>query len=236
MNSSIYLYKSPIATNEVCISELEARFKDLKVDPARVVPLPDASYLGKVLPEERGILVLPGGSTCIMLEDISAQVDSIKKAVDRGWNYLGFCAGANVACQNLLKLNWQKQKFDNIGQDLVPHGYHFLQLLPVWAQMPVYGLQTGDKVVKVAANNETFSCFWSDGAKFMSSREADTKVSILAQYDDQVHKPVAALSGMYGKGKVVISAVHPEICLDHAIKADQKRHAFLQHLFTSVGI
>ncbi len=234
INESIYLYSEQVACAPACVSELENRFKELEIDSNRVVLVPDSTYLSKALESDSDILVLPGGNALLLAHSLQPNVDSVRRVVDRGWNFLGFCAGADVACQEMVKIDYARVQIKKINFEEVE--CKLLNLLPVAAWTPTYHVKGNEgKVVSVTAQNETFSCFWNEGPRFQLFGPNKDNVTVEATYTNI--KANAAVSADFGKGKVCLSGVHPEVCSESEdLRSDKKRQAFLHHLFRRVGI
>lgn len=62
-----------------------------------------------------------------------------------------------------------------------------------------------DQIIKVAWRGKVRPVFYQTGPKFLPDKGA--KIKIIAYYDDG---SIAALSSVYGKGKIVLSGPHPE--------------------------
>jgi glutamine amidotransferase-like uncharacterized protein len=240
----IFIYSREGSANSLCVERLKACMLERGVAPERITTLPDNSYLRSMILYQRSVLVVPGGNASILIHDLQEQeyITRIKRAVDGGLNYLGFCAGADLACDTL-----SVQKNDGVFCDFKDElKMSFLSLLNVNAVSPAFPIKVAtnqggnnNRLVVATYQEKEFSALWNEGPKF---EVLDRKtVNVDAVYNELPGRPAAAVSGVYGKGIVALSAVHPEICLeDLDVKSTpeqlKNRKEFLTALFKKVGI
>jgi len=237
--NQIYLYASPFkgsypsekfsAVHPICVNEFQARFKELGIDPSRVVVLKDASDLDKTLLEKQGILVIPGGYTVSLCVDLKGRMDQIRSSVAQGWNYFGSCSGGNFACESLVGAS------KKTGAPLViANEKHLLNLLPITANTPAYEDKKESTALVFNAAAEAFNCFWSEGSRFSRSQGVYGD----AYYADIPFQPNAAVRGTFGAGKVKVSGIHPEMTPVSPLPAeeDQLRIAYMKEQFKEIGI
>ncbi len=242
--SPIYIYAAELSADAFCVEQVTARLKEMQISEDRVIALPDSTYLARELGQKQATVVFPGGNAMVLCEKLEKQIDKIRSAVDRGWNYLGICAGANFACQNVYYLDSRSYKMLSWEHDLhLP----LAKLLEVNGRTPAFAVQVptaqggnNGRLVQVTAQNQTFGCYWNEGASFEAVRDHKVPVVTEAVYSDNTTK-LACVSGIFGKGKVCITGVHPEIVETEAgakntADVDEKRKAFLKHIFQCVDI
>lgn len=239
---SIYIYADVHnGVNSICVDQIEARVTEYSVPSSEIVRLADSSYLDKELgANKKGTLVIGGGRTLYMAASLFKSAPKIMSAVQGGWNYLGFCAGANLSCEELL-----------LRDGLIERNYSkkdgILGLLPATAKAPLVWDESiqdtpfGGKIVSIltsSTDDNKFKSYWNEGSRFVTAgnRMSDQTLPTLeAFYENIQNYPTAAISGSCGKGKVFISGFHPEIDLSEG-KSDQGRVKFLHKMFAYTGI
>lgn len=233
-----YIFTHEGCINHACAVQTKERLQSFGVVP---VLLPDPSYLEKaLLSDSRGVLIIPGGRTGMLTAYLENQIDKIKSAVDRGWNYHGTCSGANFACKEFtIADSWPSRSDENHAKYLP-----WLRMLPVEACFPEYMIKkhadNGRKYSFVTSDGEYFTAFWNEGS-FLVPKSSDVQVT--ASYADISGHPAAAVVGKYGEGIVSIMSLHPEIqgfpLADPITSSDdtaKTRELFLRRSFQSVGI
>lgn len=239
----VYIYESG-SILPACAQQFHKKFDEFNVDPSRVVRVHDSSYLRRELDRiDQGALVMPGSYNSFNVADQIREngLDQrIKRAVDRGWSYLGSCAGANLAAHDMLI---DSAHFKGKASDVnIP----FLDLLPVDASIPVYPIEkwnsqggSNGRIIPVETlDGESFQTYWNEGSSFRVLNPSAVKSEVL--YADISSKPVAAVSGTYGKGPVVAMGIHPEFVDDSSSKEVSEdsviRKKFMRKMFDTVQI
>ncbi|CCG82966.1 putative Biotin apo-protein ligase [Taphrina deformans PYCC 5710] len=178
------------------------------------------------------LFVVPGGRDLPYCDALNGDgTRKIDEYVRRGGKYLGLCAGAYFASKTV--------EFE-LGTDVAVQGPRELALWSGTSRGCAfpgfkYDSEVGARVTKVSivekpqdlesATNKldlnsksrqesaALSIYWNGGGVFVAA-DKDTKVNVLASYQDPVivdggSAAVIALS--HSQGRVVLSAVHPEI-------------------------
>ncbi len=154
------------------------------------------------------LLVIPGGQDlpyCESLEGLGT--DSIRTYVSNGGSYLGICAGAYFACNEIEfergtpcevigKRKLQLFPGRAIGQALNPGTFNYAD----FASADLARLN-------LSSSKEPVSVYFEGGCYFESTTD---KALPLADYADLRDQPPAILSCCFGNGRVVLSGVHPE--------------------------
>ena len=191
--------------------ELTALAKD-----AETVPVDADAIRGGAL-DGVDTLIVPGGSSVTMAKTLGAAGrDRIKKFVARGGGYIGTCAGCClVMAPNKARpvmLGFVPYTFGAAGggQDRAELNIHFNERAEALA-----GIKKGNMRIKfsrgpvpVPARTAT-----NDAIEVVATYAGD----INAQTDKQRPSKAgqaAALAGTYGKGRVFVFAVHPEMDVD----------------------
>jgi hypothetical protein len=231
----IYATEYKGAAHPVCASENEARLKEHGIEPSRIVKIPDYSYLGREIEKvQKAALILVGGSFNHLCYDLQhlRESRSIHDATGDGkLNVWGQCAGAMILCD---RYEGAKEKNDGLF-GLLPLTYE----IPAYPQKK-YAYEGGDnrKLSKLttgiengsyASSNdgiqgEKFISFWNEGPLFRSvitdellRGEVDF-AKPLTHYTDTPGAEtewgicaIAEATGLYGKGRVIASAIHLEV-------------------------
>lgn len=195
--------------------------RDAGANKARIVHIPDGSYVPR-MKSENSTLVMPGGSVLKQSVMLQGQHEKIKALVAEGMNYLGICAGANLGCKvysykdgklfretsyRLTELG----TFEN-GMCVDPKYMRLLGLSdihgigPDLANNPVMKKDDypGKRVV-IEYKGEKVSVYWNSSTFFMPS-------STLTLATDGANPVI--VSNRFGKGEVVLSGIHPEVNVD----------------------
>ena len=145
------------------------------------------------------LLIIPGGRAYWYAQDINDNgVSNIRNRVNEGMAYLGICAGAYFATENVI---WNGNQID-----------YPLKIYKGTAVGPLYeidperdGVTTEVNIYSHPLNGQhtgLMEMYYYDGPKFLSS-------DYLATYS-VIQEPAIVFS-YYGKGMVLLSGVHPEV-------------------------
>jgi glutamine amidotransferase-like uncharacterized protein len=246
---SVYIYANEQrGVHPTCIEQIDARIMEYGVPSSEIVRLTDSSYLDRELEGKKqgGVLVIPGGRTSGMAKDLIRSIPKIKEAIRNGLNYLGYCAGGNLASERLL------YRKDRVEMDLLGAESN-LGLLPVVAKAPidswdepVLDAPSGGKIVSIYTSSKDikeFKSYWNEGSRFLIKQDHSgylydyfSNKPLLSSegfYKDLRTHPIAAISGSYGRGRVSISGFHPEIDVG---ETGGGRVKFLHKMFRHVGL
>lgn len=163
-------------------------------------------------------LFLPGArSSQIYYDDLGGKgFAAIKDYVADGGSYIGICAGAYLACQEIAYE----------GPEIRKHGKHYdLDLfdgtaigeLPVLYSSPDHTVNSWNSVVPtnvdVTGHEDPVTLAYWRGPYYQP--HPDEQIHVLAHYHDITlpngNKPVAIAVKDHGKGKAVFCGVHPEL-------------------------
>lgn len=152
-------------------------------------------------------IYFPGGDADDYNRKISQQgVKTIQNFIKTGGSYIGICAGAEFACEQLIwkvdyTANYPLALFE--GKAMGP----FDQI----AKYPASGMTS----ISLNQNNriniaqpKRLSILYFGGTSFHPNK--DFQYSTLATYDEQNNEP-AAVNFTYGLGKVALIGPHPEM-------------------------
>lgn len=159
-------------------------------------------------------IIMPGGADLPYCAALNGEPNlMIHKFVEDGGSYIGFCAGAYYASSYV--------EFDR-GGALEVSGKRELSFFPGVSRGPAYGTGTfhydtdeGARLVPIIwcgseekAPDPLF-VYYNGGGIFVDA-ESYAEVKVLARYGDISGHPAAIIECQVGKGRAILSAVHPE--------------------------
>lgn len=163
------------------------------------------------------LLIFPGGRDIHYHEALKGKPNQkIRRYVENGGRYLGLCAGGYYGCS---RIEFEK------GRPLEVIGDRELSFFPGIARGSAYGpnqfqyeSEDGSCVAELAWLGEEelgpASVYFNGGCAFIDANQHQN-TSILARYQDIPNLPAAIVQCEVGKGKAILSGVHPEYCTQH---------------------
>ncbi|CAN6658810.1 biotin--protein ligase [Trichomonascus vanleenenianus] len=163
------------------------------------------------------LIVMPGGADLPYCRELNGKgTTNIKKFVQKGGRYLGFCAGAYYGSAKVefevgdpvLEVSGSRELgfFEGIARGSAYKGFQ-------------YGNDDGACAPKIKVNQEalgvdfsTFNSYFNGGPTFVDAAKKDG-VEVLAEYADAIDVeggPAAAVYCKYGRGSAVLTGFHPE--------------------------
>ena len=174
----------------------------------------------KLLPSIDALLISGGRGTPYIQRLGDKGQQQIRDFVENGGTYLGFSAGAYIASKHL--------EFA-VGTPDEKIAEHNLKLFDGKAIGPaftnkkfIYQSEEGAEAVNISGeitNNELISTYFNGGCYFVEDLKSQQKIKILATYEDHPQKPAAIIECNVGKGKAILSGVHPEYNIDRVQSA-----------------
>ena len=166
-------------------------------------------------PRQVAAFVLPGASRGAYDEKLGADgIAAIKKYVCDGGTFAGFCAGAYFASE---KIEWrletpEKRKvkspvlnfFNGIARGPVPRLLSCDNTNWEWGHMTAVPI-TAKLPLSAAFNMRALYC---GGPQFIGAADG---FNVLARFESLQGKPPAVMTRPYGRGRVLLSAIHPEV-------------------------
>ncbi|MCE3009911.1 MAG: BPL-N domain-containing protein [Proteobacteria bacterium] len=162
---------------------------------------------------EAKVWIQPGGRARKQILAMTPQaLEQIRNFVARGGGYIGFCAGAFLATE---KFGWgdkekdEKTFFEAEALGLLPgHSRYFGE----------YDEELNEnllaKILDVSWNGKRRSVYWELGPYFDETTLGNSRVKALAYYPsfEAQQKEVRGMTvqATYGRGRVSVTAVHPE--------------------------
>jgi glutamine amidotransferase-like uncharacterized protein len=181
------------------------------LEPTAKIKLVKAShFLNEEWEQECDILVFPGGRDLPYVEALSGLAcNRIHDYVLQGGKYFGICAGAYFASSFI--------EFEKGGSYEVC-GHRELKFFPGKAVGPLfernvfrYDSFDGACAAPIEWNKQTFSLFYHGGCTF-EKVEQYPDVEVIARYASLPQNPAAMILSKVGRGKALLSGVHPEYC------------------------
>ncbi|SCA58668.1 Uncharacterized protein CT_035 [Chlamydiales bacterium SCGC AB-751-O23] len=161
-------------------------------------------------------IFFPGGRDVFYHQKLKGEGCSIlEEWVFNGGHYIGICAGAYFACEGI--------EFEK-GYPLEVIEKRDLGFFPGTAIGPAYekGIfdyhsNAGSSIAWLSLKeDENFQSFFKGGCYF--SPRVKEGFEVLANYDNLDSKPIAVVLKKHGKGKVLLSGVHPEFSFQYIEK------------------
>lgn len=159
------------------------------------------------------LLLQPGGGCNSQMLALGEKGQAeVRKFVEKGGKYYGVCAGAFLATQS-------EGKFKRLG--LVPYKHDGEHIYRGWAPTNIKFTPEGCAALGLKTN-ERMVLYWGGPVMVPGVPVPDSDVKVFGAYDGRIvntcqPKPVAPmngkaafLGGRVGKGKVFVSAIHPE--------------------------
>ncbi len=183
------------------------------------------------------LFVIPGGIYTQMADELKPLAPRIRKLINEdGASYLGLCAGAIAASSRLLMPAERLVPYESnpplqqIAETPILQGRLHLQLYPGDCcfldvlDAGLYGIQQVRKV-SPELKKETYQLYFQLGVFFPSAEEPDARPLLeypaykFSGYDPEINPrktyqnitPLAAVTQKAGKGRLLLSGVHPEI-------------------------
>lgn len=167
--------------------------------------------------EETILLIFPGGRDTPYQQALNGSPNSkIRQYVENGGSYLGICAGGYYGS---AQIEFEK------GHALEVIDERELGFFPGLARGSAYGPnrfkyedESGCHAATLSWHGEEAldeaSIYFNGGCAFIDA-EAHQNTEILARYSDLKDSPAAIVECSVGKGKAILSGVHPEYSYEH---------------------
>ncbi|MBU0799833.1 MAG: hypothetical protein KKA05_02410 [Alphaproteobacteria bacterium] len=189
--------------------------------PIDVIPVTPAQMRvrGMLDPAQTLGFVLPGASDADYDTKLGADnIAALRMFVHDGGRFLGICAGAFYACREIEWYSWDadRQKNKRPGIDFFNYRAHG----PIRPLLAPTDTQTAhDRSLSHVAiadlgwhdgtrTRQAHVMYWG-GPHFDGTPDANTH--IIARFNNVAGNPPAIVMREYGKGRALISSVHPEI-------------------------
>lgn len=192
---TVYVYSDSGACPDGCITAVLdlAHSNGYRTVEVRAIDLQGTN--GFINPRVGDLWIQPGGDAVVAARAIGVNgIERLRHWVGEGMNYLGFCAGAFLADS------------DVDDADTLPG----LGLIPFQTENFLPGRHES-MILNLSWNGQSRWLYFQDGPTFTAPLLGN--VELIASYAN--HLP-AVIQTQFGKGRVVLSGVHPEAPADWA--------------------
>lgn len=214
MKKNIYLYSDEGAGN-FSLHGTQSYFE--KIGNVTRVKAEDIIQNG--IPQNIDMLVMPGGADRPYVNKLNGRGnDNIRSYVENGGTYIGICAGAYYACQ---QIEWKK---DLSGEICEGRELYFFKGTGVGFIKDICNdyddtLNTA-AITQIELKDQTYNVLYWGGCYFKANDNADFE--IIATYKNVTNQPPAIVSCAVGKGRAILSGVHFEGTVDSIRQCDFK--------------
>ncbi len=214
----IIIYKDEGA-NPLCISSLFSALKCEKIDQKYLIVLANRDLFQSAdWKTEAHLVIFPGGRDIPYHDALKGLGNAnIRDFVEKGGNFLGICAGGYYGSSMI--------EFEQDGP-LEVVAQRELKFFPGVARGPAYGLREFDyqsekgarianiTLVSPPTSFQSTAAYYNGGCAFLDAEKHPT-ISILARYADIQQQPAAIVKCNVGRGRAILSGVHPEYSAYH---------------------
>ncbi|MFZ0565070.1 MAG: BPL-N domain-containing protein [Chlamydiales bacterium] len=180
--------------------------------------------------EKTALIVMPGGRDVPYHAHLRGEANRrIQAFVKEGGCYFGICAGAYYGASEV--------EFEK-GEELEVCESRELAFFPGKAIGPVfekgvfrYDSESGSRNANIQWEGGVCSLYFNGGCYFKKA-ETYSNVKVIGYYLDLPQAPAAVVECKVGKGKAILSGVHPEYALSH--HQEPARKIFWSHLLSSI--
>ncbi len=157
--------------------------------------------------KKSALVVMPGGRDLPYCEALGGACVRIRRFVAEGGAYLGICAGGYFGSSYV--------EFEK-GGPLEVVGPRDLAFFGGKAIGPAYGpglfeygSERGARLASLDFSGEPVELYYNGGALFQEP-ESGSQVEVVARYSDLQARPAAIILARLGKGRALLTGVHPE--------------------------
>lgn len=183
--------------------------KDVDINVHPIIRIDSKKIIEENWEKETKLLIIPGGRDVFYHDALHGQgTEKIRTFVENGGSYLGICAGAYFASENI--------EFEK-GQALEVCGPRSLKFFPGIAKGPAYGNKRysyesaqGAQAARISWGDEICHVYFNGGCTFEFANLNATDVKVLSLYLDLASTPPAIVKAFVGKGIAILSGVHFE--------------------------
>lgn len=251
MDVLIYVDEGVVERSKVETPRAFARIIDTDRHPIKTVTR--SYFLTEDWEERAKVIVMPGGRDVPYSLALQGEANArIRRFVEAGGSYIGFCAGGYYGARSV--------EFDR-GQPLEVLGERELGFFPGDAVGPAFGPGTfsyeSDRGARAALltwcdgdrSSDPIPVFYNGGCTFRNA-EVMPGTTILARYAELPETPAAIIACAVGSGVAILSGVHPEYAArsfrgataslapvyDCLVPAENARRAILRDIARRTGL
>ncbi|GME42028.1 Biotin apo-protein ligase [Neofusicoccum parvum] len=232
-----------------------------------VIPVDGNAIIKEPWTASCALLVIPGGADLGYCRTLNGEGNRrISQYVNRGGNYLGFCAGGYYAC-NSCEFEVGDKKMEVVGEREL--GFYPGICRGLAFSGFVYHSEAGTRAVELKVNKEalmggggavpeSFRSYYNGGGVFVDADKLkDRGVETLASYTGELHVDsgegkAAVVYRKIGEGNVILTGPHPEFAamnlnkgedipgydkiVDALAQDDKQRTDFLKSCLIKLGL
>ena len=160
------------------------------------------------------LLVIPGGRDIPYYEALKGKgVSLISEYVNSGGSYLGICAGAYFASNEIV---FEKDKLHEVVEKRDLSFFPGRAVGTIYSDKPFsYQSQRSAHSALIQHADNAIYTYYNGGCYFEKAEDFSSDVEILAQYKNaNLHNVAAIVLCQVGRGKALLSGVHFEISCD----------------------
>lgn len=216
---SIFIYTDE-GVSQDSINALLRYFSDKKVVCMSGAELQKNNWV-----DQATLFILPGGRSLPFYQQLGAEGNkNITTFVERGGYYLGLCAGAYYASQETIFAAQSPLALHLPGE---LNFFRGRAIGPVFAEKAfAYGSERGACIVDLIWQDQQHYAAYFNGGCYFEYAEQCPKTLVLARYHETQQAAIIACS--YGKGRAILSGVHPEFF--DATDDDNRKNLFARLL------
>ncbi|NGX42215.1 MAG: hypothetical protein K940chlam7_00492 [Chlamydiae bacterium] len=201
------------------VRHLIKTLRDEGIDQSLQISRIDRHFLNQeTWEDEAELIIFPGGRDIYYHQALRGKPNArIQSYVQNGGKYLGLCAGGYYGCASI--------EFEK-GHPLEVIDDRELGFFPGLAKGAAYGPnkfryegESGAHAAEIEWLGEETgfrsSCIYFNGGCEFVNADNSLNTTILARYHDIPHTPAAIVQCKVGKGRAILSGVHPEYSASH---------------------
>ncbi|OJD40284.1 biotin apo-protein ligase [Diplodia corticola] len=200
-----------------------------------VIPVDGNAIINEPWTASCALLVIPGGADLGYCRTLNGEGNRrISQYVNRGGNYLGFCAGGYYGCKH-CEFEVGDKKMEVVGDREL--GFYPGVCRGLAFPGFVYHSEAGTRAVELKVNKEalmagggavpeSFRTYYNGGGVFVDAEKLkDRGVETLASYTDKLHVDsgegtAAVVYRKVGEGGVILTGPHPEFAAVNLSKGE----------------
>ena len=158
------------------------------------------------------ILVIPGGRDVPYHQALQGMGNQkIKRFIEKGGKYLGICAGAYYASNQVI---FEKESEHEVIEKRELSFFPGNAIGVLYKEKPfTYEGHKSAHLALVQSEKESLYTYYNGGCYFENAEAYSSSVDILARYQNAIyHNVPAVVMCRVGKGKALLSGVHFEVC------------------------
>ena len=216
----IYIYAG-LGVSRLCLQQTKSMFEIFYSDGVKLINHRDV--LNNKLDAQGNVFVMPGGADAYYMKKLSGEGNNIiKQLVNEGMGYIGICAGSYYASKKVIFAEGKDIEVME-GREL---GFYPDSVIGPHLADYNYNNYSGARTALINTEIGSMKLFYNGGGYFKNAQKLKN-IKILARYQDN---EAAIVCTRYGKGKVLLSAIHFEYNPSIIDSNDRDLQMVLSHL------